>query len=284
MNARDRTEQRGPDDRRADQRSRQRRPAAAQPEGHRDRGQHRQQVGEPDPQGEPQAELPGRGRPAGHDLPGPSPAVAADQQEQRQRHRPGGEHVEVAVVGHLPGRPGVRRRGHGRGGHPAAQLPGEQAGRGEGEGVRQQQDEVVADDGGDRAVPDEGERRVAEQAVGEGEAALGRPGDVALEQRGRRGGERVAAPGEEPRLAERVAGVLRDAGAEVAHQRPGQQDGERGAGGQPAGPLEPGARRGPARRGDGRCADVVADLRGHRPTVEGRGCPPGQDPAATVRP
>jgi hypothetical protein len=134
--------------------------------------------------------------------------------------------VQVAVHGQAERRVGERGPRHGAPGATGAELAGEQVGAGEGERVRQQEEEVVADERGGLAHPDEAGGRVAEQRVREGEAVRRPPERVRVEQGERLGEQGVALPSELPRGPDGVAEVLGDVVVELEDEGPAHRDGE----------------------------------------------------------
>ena len=101
-----------------------------------------------------------------------------------------------------------------------AEFACEQPGPGEAQRVGEEEQDVVARDGGARALADQPRRGVADERVGDGEAVAHRPERVGLEEPRRLMGERVTVPRDLPGLHERVAEVLRDVAAHVQRQRP----------------------------------------------------------------
>ena len=109
----------------------------------------------------------------------------------------------------------------------------------EGERVHQHVQDVVADHRRDRPLADHAERGVAEQGVGvRVRVALGEE-RVRVPELGRIGEQGVPAPGDLPRLQDRVAGVLRDGLGDVAQRRPGEQYGQQQPTERGEGPLVP---------------------------------------------
>ncbi len=222
----DHREQREPRHRGGDQRARGRRVAAPPPDAGHDHREHGQQVRKLEPQREAQAELPGGHQPAGEHDPRARPAVAAQQQEERQRDAAARDHVQVAVHRGAERRVGEGHPHHRRGERAQAELPAEQVGARERERVGEHEQQVVASERGHLAVPDQPRRRVAQQRVGEREAVAERPERVRLPEVERVVEQRVPGPGQLPGGANRIAQVLRDAMARVKHQRPAHRHGE----------------------------------------------------------
>jgi len=221
-----------------------------------DRGEHAA-GGQGDEERQPEAEadrhLPGDHDPAGRDqrrpagVAGAAP-VAAQQQEERQRDAAAAEDVQVAALLQAPGRVGERCARHGRGQPPHPQLAGQQVGPGEGQRAGEEEDHVVADDRGGHAPAREVQRRVPDERVGEGERVGQRPELVGLEEGKGLVHDRVGAPGQLPRLRQRIAEVLGQVGVQVQGQRPEHRHGQ---GDRPDGQEEQLA---PRQRGGGRQA------------------------------
>jgi hypothetical protein len=184
--------------------------------------------------------------------------------------------VQLPVHGQAEGRVGERGTRHGTPGAIGAELPGEQIGAGEGERVRQQEEEVVAGQRGGLARTDQPGRRVAEQRVREGQAVGERPERVRVEEGERLGQQRVPLPGELPRGSDRVAEVLGDVVVELEEERPAHRDGQQSAAEKDQAELTRaemrrspeagvacalGARAAPARAPGGVCGRPVGQLR-----------------------
>ena len=125
-----------------------------------------------------------------------------------------------------------RRVGEGDGGDQRArvadpELTGEDIRAEEGERVGEEEDEVVADDRVVGPVSDEARGRVSDQGVAERERVGLGPELVRLEEVEWLVRECVAAPGDLPRLRERIAEVLRDRLAEVEDEGPVLEAGTR---------------------------------------------------------
>ncbi|PTL59693.1 hypothetical protein C7Y72_08535 [Paraconexibacter algicola] len=123
-----------------------------------------------------------------------------------------------------PRRVGEDRAGDHRPRDRGAELPRQQVRPGERERGREQEQQRVPRQGRLDPVPGNGERRVPDEGVRQGQRVPHRPELVALEERARLLHQRMAAPGQLPGLRERVAEVLRDVAAEVQHQRPEHRD------------------------------------------------------------
>jgi hypothetical protein len=114
-----------------------------------------------------------------------------------------------------------RRVGEGRAGDECArradpELAGEHVRTEEGKRVREQEDEVVAEDRVVGPFADQPRGCVSDQGVAEGERVGLGPELVRLEEVERLVCERVPAPGDLPRLRQGIAEVLRDRLAEVS--------------------------------------------------------------------
>ena len=101
-----------------------------------------------------------------------------------------------------------------------AELAREQVRADEAQRVGEQEEEVVARDGGVDAFADQTGRRVPDERVGEREAVGQRPEHVRLKEGERLRLQRMPVPRDLPRLHERVTEVLRDVAPEVQRQRP----------------------------------------------------------------
>ena len=105
------------------------------------------QVGEWDSQREPDAELPRCHEPPSEDLARSSIPPSSNQEPQRQRDPATRKDVQVSVLGQSPG---VEREGcprHGAAFPPRPKLGGQEIGSRKGEPVREEEQQVVADQG-----------------------------------------------------------------------------------------------------------------------------------------
>ena len=213
-----------------DELSRQRGAAGAQPVQRGEHGEQREQVAELQAEREAEADLPCRHQPPGDDQCGGASPVAAQQQEQRERDAAGGDHVQVARLGHAVGGVG-ESRGGGRGAELAqTELACEQVAGDEAQRPGEQEQQVVADERRHGARAEEAGRAVAEQRVGEGEAQRVRIEGVGVEQVQRVVQHRVTDVGDLPGCAHGIAEVGRDAAGQVQHERPAGQHRQRDAG------------------------------------------------------
>ncbi len=175
-------------------------PQASAPPGHQhEQGEDGEQVAVLQAEREAEADLPGRDEPAGEHQPARAPSVATQEQEQRQRQPAGGDHVQVTGLGHAVGRVG---EGHaGRGATEAAQseLACQQVGADEAQRPGEQEQQVVADQCGHGARPEERRGAVAEQRVREREAERVGVEGVRVEQVQRDRGASRARPRRSPR-------------------------------------------------------------------------------------
>ena len=136
----------------------------------------------------------------------------------------------MAGLGHAVVRVGEGGGGR-RGAEPAqSQLAREQVGADEAQRPYPQEQQVVANERGDRAMTEERRRAVAEQRIGEGEAERVRVEGVGVEQVQRVVQHRVPDPRDLPGGAHRVAEVGGDPARHVQHERPARQHRQQDAG------------------------------------------------------
>ena len=135
--------------------------------------------------------------------------------------------MQMTRLGHAVGRIGERRAGGSRPEPAQAELAREQVCAEKAQRPREQEQQVVADQGGDGARAEECCRAVAEQRVREGEAERMRVEDVGVEQVQRVVQHRVPYPGNLPRGPHGIAEVGRDPAGQMQHQRPGREHSEK---------------------------------------------------------
>ena len=138
--------------------------------------------------------------------------------------------MQVPGLGHAVGRVGEGEAGGGASEAAEPELAREQVGAEEAQRPRPQEQQVVADERGDRARAEERRGAVAEQRVREGEAQRVRVEGVGVEQVQRAVEHRVPHPRDLPGCADRVAEIGRDAAGHVQDQRPARENREQHAG------------------------------------------------------
>lgn len=86
------------------------------------------------------------------------------------------------------------------------------------------------DEGGGGALAERADRRIADESIGEGEAVGEWPEGVRLEEVERLVQQRVSAPGDDPRLEQRILEIARDDARQPRRQGPGRRYGKQEAG------------------------------------------------------